>query len=64
MAWHAMDDHLVATREDEYYGLQQTRVGVEPESQFSVWRAVIVERFDPERPLSRLNGVLNRDAML
>jgi hypothetical protein len=42
--WDGVDDHLVVTREDQYDGLQQSRVGVEPESQFPLWLAVIIER--------------------
>lgn len=61
---HGVDDHLFSALIDEDDGLQQPRVGIEPESQLSVRRAGIVEGFDPQRPLSGLDGVQGRDAML
>lgn len=57
---HGVNDRLLATRKDQNDGLQQPRVGVEPESQFPLWQAVTIKRFDPERPLSCLYGVLGR----
>jgi hypothetical protein len=60
-AGHGVDDHLLALPEDQHDRLQQARVGVETEPQFPVWRAVVIERLDPERPLSRLNGILDSE---
>jgi hypothetical protein len=38
--------------------------GVEAQAQLPVGRAVLVEGLDPQRPLCRLNRILQRDAML
>ena len=50
---HGVDNHLVAAREDEDDSLEQARLGVEAEPQFAVRQVVLVERFDPQRPVGR-----------
>jgi hypothetical protein len=59
-----MNDQLVPGLKDEDHGLQQSGLVVEPQTKFSVGRAILVERLDPQRPRGRLDSILRRDAVL
>lgn len=58
-----MDHELLATLEHQDHGLQQPRMGVEPEPQLAERRAV-VQGLNPQRPLSGLLGILSGNPVL
>lgn len=63
-SWHGVDDHLVTVLEDEDDGLEQARSGVEAEPQLAMRSVLLVERFDPERPVGCLGRALWEDPVL
>ena len=60
---HGMDEHLLTAFEDEHDGLEQSRLRVEAKTQLSVWSLVFFERFDPQRPVGGMDGVLGQHSV-
>ena len=58
-----MDHHLVAAVEHQHHGLQQPRMGIEPEPKLTT-RQIIVQRFDPQGSFGGLLGDLGGNAVL
>lgn len=63
--WHGVADQFVAAHEGEYDGLEQACPGVEAEPQFAVRPVLlVVERFDPERPVGCVDRILGSTSCL
>lgn len=59
-----MDDHLIAVLKDEHDRLQQPRLRVESQSQFTVRPIILFERLDPLSHISCLNCILRNNPVL
>ena len=60
---HGVDNDLVAVVEDQDHGFKEAGFRVEAEAQFAPWW-VVVERFNPQRPIGSLERIFGKDSVL
>lgn len=59
-----MDDHFIAALKDQHDRLQQPRLRVESQSQFTVRPIILFEGLDPQSQISCLDRIIRNNPVL